>query len=1011
MKMKRSLADGIVLVLLVTSTLIVHFVLSLPPQGGAPYASGIASEVSVAERDSIDGSGVIDLDRNERIASVSSHEVVSSTLGEYGKGVTHPVGIQGATKSPSTTFSSASVIREDLSYVPGLIPAASGETDDSEAPTLTGSVILTSGSPITIYLPSVFRFSYGPLTESDWSMAGANAQRTSWVSEEVRGDLDPLWYKTIEPYISQRVQIITAYGNLYVSTARGLYTLDAETGAEGWVYPTELPLGHSPTVADGVVYVGGFDRKLHAINAFTGEGLWAFEAKAGFETNPLVVNGVVYAGNRDGTFYAVDAAGGQLLWQYQTEGPIRYSAAYESGVVFFASDDMHAYALDAQTGDLVWRSEKLAGAGFSSWWPVVYGDRVVFAGSHAYASSDPGIGSLGPPVEYEEFYPTRESDPKGTLIGPLGTASGDWVAGTPTIDASRILDYFAQKPWRKTVFVLDAATGEERETAPVLWAAARSGTRYPPVVGGDAVLYQQNSYMSGPSIPGGHISGWQPANKHISVVSSDWGAVDEPHAAAAGGNLIYWNLCCDRQAHAFDVTMPNTLFAERYNEGFRPPTGGGGGDRVWSYFGYNLVEEIPGYNALWYNPRETYTKPGANYGGVNGVYGNHADVNPPIPYDGRVYMHRSNAIIAFGSGGGDPVALPMAETVPAGDEDVTPLGADYLQAELETEIQKMLDAGHLRPGYANHGLFSHRARADGCGDDLVHYWHQPGETIYTLIEALPHLSPALRTEVRDYVRSEFTSYPPYQYNHIGWRDGASREAFEIPPEVASSMADHSPETQNYNFHWRLNPYAFYTLWKYAEEFGDPTAIFEASRERLNSAPTDDVLSRMPHVHNAFIAGYLGYLELEDLAGYRESTAIRSELNRLLRLRADTFTKDTAYTTEDSYYCRTMNVSNNFLFLVPELATYLRENAPGEVRAALDEYREVAPYWFVSFASEGYAENAVVPLYDGHAMFMAKALILDEPADELERFLDVPGFAVGDLFYIQKLLVLLEKDGS
>ena len=45
---------------------------------------------------------------------------------------------------------------------------------------------------------------------------------------------------------------------------------DAVTGAERWTYPTELPLGHSPTVADGIVYVGGFDHKLHALDAMTG---------------------------------------------------------------------------------------------------------------------------------------------------------------------------------------------------------------------------------------------------------------------------------------------------------------------------------------------------------------------------------------------------------------------------------------------------------------------------------------------------------------------------------------------------------------------------------------------------------------------------------------------------------------------------------------------------------------------------------------------------------------------
>ena len=123
-------------------------------------------------------------------------------------------------------------------------------------------------------------------------MAGANPQRTSWSEEEVRGRLQPVWYRPIEPYIPAKVQIIAAEGLLFIATARGLYALDAETGAERWVYATELPLGHSPTVVDGVAYVGGLDHQLHAVDAGTGERLWTFEAGAGFDTNPLAVNGL-----------------------------------------------------------------------------------------------------------------------------------------------------------------------------------------------------------------------------------------------------------------------------------------------------------------------------------------------------------------------------------------------------------------------------------------------------------------------------------------------------------------------------------------------------------------------------------------------------------------------------------------------------------------------------------------------------------------------------------------------
>ena len=851
--------------------------------------------------------------------------------------------------------------------------------------------------------------------ENSWPMAAANPERTSWTAEEVPGNLKPIWYKPIEPYISQRVQIIAAYDLLYISTARGLYALDAATGDEVWVYPTEMPLGHSPTVDNGVVYVGGFDHQLHAIDAFTGQGLWTFTAQAGFQTNPLVIGDKIYLGNRDGSFYSIFSSGpnqGELAWKFKTEGPILYSAAYKDGLVFFASNDSHAYALNAETGQLVWQSPKLPGSGFYSWWPVIYQNRVIFSGSNNYrfGNGGPGPDKSLSQLELDEIYPAHDAEPRGTLVGALTEAPGDWTAATPTIDASPILSYFAAKPWRRSVFVLDRFTGVEREVAPVLWTGVNGSiSRYPPVLGSDGVLYQQNNYMSDRWIAGGHISGWQPGNPFISVVSSDWGAVDEPHAASAGGNLVYWNLCCDRTTGAFDISLPNTVFANRYNQGTLPPTGFQDNSREWMYYGYNLHDLIPGYNSAYYSPHPIYTKPFANFGGPNGVYGFHSDVNPPIPYNGRVYVHRGNSIIAFGVTANNPMALPTAPTEISQNTTVPLQNLNYLRQQLTAEVEKMLVVGHLRPGFMSHGIFDLRGQAS-CGDDLVDYWHHPAETIYTLLQAAPYLPTNLQLAVDQYIQNEFNAYPPYQYNHIGWREGAARDDYLPLPEVKTDRVNFPPESKIHGFVWQRNPYHFYALWKYAERFGNASAIYQASRDTLETPPADEILLKMPFVHNAFIAGYLGYLELEQLAGEPETTIVRNELDRLMALRVEQFSKDSAYAhiyELPDVYCRTLSVSSNFMFLVPELAQHLRENALTEVEAAIQEYETIAPYWFVSLADEGYAENPKAPLYDAHSLFMAHALILQESGEALQKYLDVPAFARGDLFYIQKLVATIE----
>lgn len=280
-------------------------------------------------------------------------------------------------------------------------------------------------------------------------MAGATPQRTSYTSTEVAGALTPSWYRPIDPYIQPSFQLILTNNTVFVSTARGLYALDAATGDEKWVYATEMPLGNSPTVVNGVAYVGGFDRKIHAVDINTGQKIsgWnSYEAGAGFNTNPLVINGMVIAGNRDGYMYALDATNGTLRWSYQTGGPILLSSATDGTNIFFASDDSYAYALTAANGTLVWKKRLPTSDGFLSWWPVVNGNTVLFNVTRAYRSITPGPLSNPDDVDFESI------DPYQNL-------------GNYQFNMQRIIDFFqpSQKPHRRVMYALNAQTGAEMD--------------------------------------------------------------------------------------------------------------------------------------------------------------------------------------------------------------------------------------------------------------------------------------------------------------------------------------------------------------------------------------------------------------------------------------------------------------------------------------------------------------------------------------------------------------------
>ena len=819
-------------------------------------------------------------------------------------------------------------------------------------------------------------------TQTSWYMAGANPQRTSWVSEEVRGQLKPVWYKTIEPYIPRKVQIITADNTLYISTSKGLYALDANTGNEKWVYATEMPLGHSPTYVNGVLYVGGFDHKIHAINASSGQLLWAYEATgdnntpgAGFQTNPLVVNNIIYAGNRDGYMYAIYSNDhpqkGQLAWKYKTNGPILFSPAYKDAFdnkIYFVSNDAYAYALNAQTGTLAWKSTKLPGGGFHSFWPVIYQNQIHIVSSHNYrfgmlpSSNNGGIFDLQG-LELQDLY-SGMSD--GT---PIGSRNADG-----SMNASKILNYHENKPYRRTYLILDKNTGQEitydfngngkPEYAPFTWFGTHGViTRNPPVVGNDNKIYLSSHYSANPFIAWGNAIGWVPGSSSFTTPTTRCLPMDEGAAFSAGGKIIYYRNAYDRVSGGFDYTIPNPrsdVCSGELNS-----------SREWLYFDYNLNTQLPGVGDMYTNILGGVYR--GNYGSKNGSYGEHGEQNPPIPYQGKLYINASNTIVAFAPNFN---GTPTHQTMSTIKNTFTPANNNLTLAQLKnmlaSEVQKILDAGHLRAGYLPVGLFENFSN-DGYGEYLTDYFHHPSEILYVLSLAYPHLSTQQQDLVKTYLQSEYTNYAPYSYTHIGFKQGTSREAFQLPDDIEADRVQNGPDKSSFHSFsgWSFPPQMFYHLWKYALITNNAKSLFDQNRSRLDTTPPDNTyFGNYPYILNAWIAGYRGYLELEKLAGYTTSisTSIRfAEYNRLLNLRKSNFTKDVPSGQNGDFWA--LNSARNFMWLVPELADELNSNSTlsTNVAEAFNEYNYVSPYWFVSKFEAMYYEGNTRHLFDPWAL--------------------------------------------
>jgi hypothetical protein len=602
---------------------------------------------------------------------------------------------------------------------------------------------------------------------------------------------------------------------------------------------------------------------------------------------------------------------------------------------------------------------------------------------------------------------------------------------------------------------LDSDRDGYPEYAPFLFAGTKSGNRYPPLIiptqndsgATHDVLYAQNfdTYQSGWSISRGRLAAWQFGTQYIGPAGGDF-AIDEPFAHSAGGSILYENLCCDRVGRWANLSTGAGGNFWDYNRTLESIK------RDWGQIEDWMASLAPGYDQMWWEASmwDQYPRLWGNYGTTNGIYHNHGIQNPLIPYKGRLFVHRSNAVIALGPNpaairqmrqGETPeayeasirrdyphVARPVLEIDAPDQGTSSPLTIADIRNNLDAQIGQMLEKGHLRPGYYN-GTLGY--------PEFFNLFANPGHTLYVLSQAYPHVSAGLKGDLEKYIKQHYRKYfegemytstgfwiknpTTYNLNAIdGFGQLQPREWMPLPPEVAQDIQ--GSQAGSSSTYPQQNIYA---MWKYAETFYSHDQatlqnIYARAKSKLSTTPPGaNTLRESPWIHNAYIAGYIGFLNLQTLAGKAQTDAslrstVERELDRLLASRSDDFRKDHPWVDGNDccgrIHRRSFNIARNFIDLTPELADYLHENALDKMEEAIGEYDRVAPYWVATRYEASFGEFSSDNAYTHPAMFLAKAYILKEPSEQLLKYVDAPIFETGDLFYIQTLLAILENPG-
>jgi eukaryotic-like serine/threonine-protein kinase len=202
------------------------------------------------------------------------------------------------------------------------------------------------------------------LAANEWPMWRGNASHASQGADGPIS-LALAWNYTTNGAVIASPSIVN--GVVYVgSQDKNLYALDAYNGILVWKFATQDAIVSSPAVVDGKVYTGGDDGYVYCLNAETGELEWKTFVDGNKEytygslvlkSSPAVLDGVVYIGSLDGYLYAINADSGVVEWKFNSHGYVLSSPAVSGGGVYFTSEQPTTgvlFKLDAKNGGLIW---------------------------------------------------------------------------------------------------------------------------------------------------------------------------------------------------------------------------------------------------------------------------------------------------------------------------------------------------------------------------------------------------------------------------------------------------------------------------------------------------------------------------------------------------------------------------------------------------------------------------------------------------------------------------------
>jgi len=170
-----------------------------------------------------------------------------------------------------------------------------------------------------------------------------------------------------------------ANGLVFVAGYNGeVHAYAADNLGERWVYPrkgTLKPIIGSIVVYNDTLYFGCTDGNIYGLDVTTGDKKFQFDTGGEIWSTPAIDNNTLFIGSFDKKIYAIDLASQSKKWDFTTAATNVAPPVTLNGVVYAGSLDRNLYALDQATGNLLW---KYTGGNWFWAKPVIY-NNIIFA--------------------------------------------------------------------------------------------------------------------------------------------------------------------------------------------------------------------------------------------------------------------------------------------------------------------------------------------------------------------------------------------------------------------------------------------------------------------------------------------------------------------------------------------------------------------------------------------------------------------------------------------------------